>query len=265
MKIFPAFRAGRHTQLLAVLLAVGACSAAHASTSFSFPNLNGVLYSAGEPIGPYAGSLGGAAVTIFCDDFNDNVPVPTTYNVDVTAANATDLSLTRFGSANYNTAYAAGTTLYEQIAWMFTQMVSPGESQANQIAIQEAVWHMTSSTPSAVSTVSLAKTGANLTYLQWITAAQSDYNKTVSGFTTPNFSNWMILTDVANASTKTVGTGNQELLAYYTTSGPPTNNSVSSTPEPGTSTMLAGGIALVFLGTRRRSLNGAGKSTEVRD
>jgi len=239
-------------KVLTVLVALGACSAAHASTSFSFQNLNGVLVSAGEYISPYSGTLGGQAVTLFCDDFNDNVPVPSTYNVNITAPNASSLSNTRFATTNYNSAYPSGTVLYEEIAWLFTQMMAPGHSQANEIGIQEAVWHMTSSTPTAVATTSLSNTGSNLTYLQWITDAQNDYNKTVSGFSTPNDGQWMILTDVANATTKTVGTGNQELFAYYTANNVPTTSGASSTPEPGTITTLAIGMALLVAGLQKR-------------
>ena len=154
-----------------------------------------MLVSAGEAISPYAGTLGGTAVTLFCDDFNDDVPMPSTFNVNISAPNG-GVSNMRFGTTNYNAAYPSGTALYEEIAWLFTQMMGSGQTQANQIGIQEAVWHMTASTPGSVSTTSLSNTGSNLTYLQWITDAASDYRKTVNGFTTPDYTNWMILSDV---------------------------------------------------------------------
>ena len=239
---------------LCVTLALGLCSAGQAATTLSFPNLNNVLYNGSEPISPYAGSLGGQAVTLFCDDFNDAISIPATYQVNITADNASNLSLTRFVSTNYNSAYPTGSTLYEEMAWLFTQMMQPGQTTANQIAIQEAVWHMTASTPGAVSTTSLSNSGSNLTYLQWITDAGNDYNKTVSGFATPNYSSWMILTDVANASVKTQGTGNQELLAYYTSGSSIT--SAAATPEPGTIVTLATGLALLAAGLYRRDRAG---------
>jgi len=238
------FRAG--------LLALGVCSLAHAGTTFTISNLNNVLYSAGEAISPYSGSLNGQAVTLFCDDFNDTVHIPASYQVNVTAVDAGNLQATRFGTSNYNSAYPAGTVLYEEIAWLFTQMVQAGQSTANQIAIQEAVWHMTASTPGAVSTTSLSNTGGNLTYLQWIADAGNDYNSTASGFATPNYSNWMILTDVANASVKSQGAGNQELLAYFSSSNPASVPS-SATPEPGTMVMLATGLILIATALQRRS------------
>lgn len=246
--------------LLCVTLAFGLCSAAQAATTLSFPNLNNVLYNGSEPISPYAGSLGGQAVTLFCDDFNDSVSIPATYQVNVTDVNSTNLSLTRFGSTNYNPAYPTGSALYEEMAWLFTQMMQPGQTTANQIAIQEAVWHMTASTPGAVSTTSLSNTGSNLTYLQWITDAENDYNKTVSGFATPVYSNWMILTDVANASVKTLGTGNQELLAYYTTGVSITTNTANTaTPEPGTTGTVAAGVILLAAGLNRRRSTAGGR------
>jgi hypothetical protein len=244
-----------NTKLMTLVVALSACSAAHASTALSFQNLNGVLVSSGEYISPYAGTLAGTPVTLFCDDFNDNIPVPSNSNVNISTPNG-NLSSTRFATTNYNPAYPSGTTLYEEMAWLFTQMMSPGQTQANEIGIQEAVWHMTASTPGSVSTTSLSNTGSNLTYLQWITDAASDYNKAVGGFSTPNYSNWMILTDVANATTKTQGTGDQELFAYYSSQGVPTSNQVSSTPEPGTISMFAIGLGLMLAGMKMRARTG---------
>ena len=219
----------------------------------SFPNLNGVLVSAGEYISPYAGTLGGTAVTLFCDDFNDDVPVPSTYNVNISAPNGS-LSNTRFGTTNYNAAYPSGTALYEEIAWLFTQMMGSGQTQANQIGMQEAVWHMTASTPGSVSTTSLSNTGSNLTYLQWITDAASDYSKTVNGFATPDYTHWMILSDVAIQTTKTVGTGYQGLFAYYTANGTPpiVTTQTGAVPEPGTVSMLTIGLGLMLAGLKKR-------------
>ncbi len=244
------------SKMLAVAIALSACSLAHGATAFSFPNLNGVLTAGGEPISPYSGSLGGVPVTLFCDDFNDNVPIPANYNVNVTTVNSSDFSNTRFATTNYNVAYPAGTTLYQQMAWLFTQMMTSGQTQANQIGIQEAVWHMTSTTPAAVSTISLANTGSDLSYVQWIAAAQGDYNHSVNGYATPNYSNWMILTDVANATVKTVGTGNQELMAYYSAGGNSTVVGNTLAPEPGSIALFGIGLTALLAGARFRGRRG---------
>src|SRR5581483_2872525 len=123
-------------------------------------------------LGPNANGTGGTSVQLFCDDFSDDSNYGTGWQVNVTTVDSADLSKTRYGSANANPAFPSGTTLYEEIAWLFTQSAAPGQTLANQDAIQEAVWDMTypTGTPKATATAS----SPNMTYLQWIGAAESD-------------------------------------------------------------------------------------------
>jgi hypothetical protein len=214
---------------------------------------NGVSYD----ISPYSGSIGsnatgGApdqAAKLFCDDFIDNAVYGTGWAVNVTTVSSSNLSNTRFGSANANSIYGTGTVLYQQLAWLFTQSMQTNQTIANQDAIQEAVWYMTGNgaTPKATATA----TGSNKTYLQWITAAQSNYNTNAYGYLTPDYSNWLIVTDV-NAKGYTSGHGNQEFLAYYSANGVP--HLSTPTPEPATSALI--GLGLLAAGLlKRRSRN----------
>ena len=221
------------------------------------------------PISPYGGAVGAnqngtgdTAALLFCDDYSDATYWGTGWQVDVTdigtasAANPTTdpWQETRFGSANANTAFPTGTSLYEEMAWLFTQATAPGQSALNQDAIGEAVWHMTDPTGTPEATAS--NTGSNLTYLAWISDAEAYYNKsaaqTPAQFMTVNYNDWYVLTDPA-AVGNTGGTGLQEMLAYYTSTTPgQTFGTVSATPEPDSVLLLGTGLLLAGLWGRRR-------------
>jgi len=84
---------------------------------------------------------------------------------------------------------------------------------------------------------------SNYNYQSWITAAQNNYNNTVDGYVTPDYSQWYVLTQVSYAG-KTGSTGNQELLTYIPSS------SVQQAPEPGT--LLLAGFGLLIAGASRK-------------
>jgi hypothetical protein len=253
---------------LLVLIGIAGMSgtALFATTTYAFidnraSNQNSEVYNgAQEDISPYGGSIGTSisggtgnlTVKFFCDDFEDNVTYGTGWQVNLTAVNSSNLSNTRYGSANLNPSYPSGTTLYEEVAWLFTQTVQPGQSLNNQDAIQEAVWLMTGN-PASTPKVTATATGSNKTYLQWIAAAQSDFNSTVAGYATPDYNQWLIVTDPA-ATGNTGGAGKQEFLAYYTANGIPqtATSSLQSTPEPSTCAMAGLGFLIAGLGGRRR-------------
>src|SRR5579884_1883252 len=150
-------------------------------------------------ISPYTGTLttnsGSTAVTLYCDDFNNESTLGTSWSVNATTVTG-NLSTTRFvnsnpaDSANPNPNYPVGLQLYEEEAWLFTQE-SANTGNANTMkAIQEAAWHLTSASASQPS---------NYNYQAWITAATNDYNKTVTGYVTPDYSSWYILTQTGHA------------------------------------------------------------------
>jgi len=85
--------------------------------------------------------------------------------------------------------------------------------------------------------------GQNLTYLQWISAAEHYYDasaaQTPSQFVTADYNDWYVATDPAAAG-NTGGAGLQEMLAYYTSSTPDGGfGQVPSTPEPAGFLLLA--------------------------
>jgi PEP-CTERM motif len=238
---------------------IGAALPANASTlylSSSTPD--------GFTPGPYQGTLNGVGVQLYCDDAIDNAPIGGSWTVDVTSiANST--SNTRFGEATSNdgtsTSYfPAGTTqaqlptgiaLYQELAWLFTQLVTQTNATIKQ-GIQDAAWDLTS-TGGPADDLADAKV--------WIAAAVNDYNKTsgiapvsVDGTAVtvinPAYSNWMILTDPDSVN-KPAGGGNQEFLAYYNTTSP--GDPPSAAPEPASFGLLGGGLfAFGTFATRKR-------------
>jgi len=194
-------------------------------------------------ISPYTGTLttssGTTAVTLYCDDFNNESTLKTSWSVNIATVSG-NLSTTRFdatnpaNSANPSPNYPVGTQLYEEEAWLFTQESANSGNSSVMKAIQEAAWHLTSASTSQPS---------NYNYQAWITAASSDYNKTVAGYVTPDYSQWYVLTQVGYAG-NTTSSGNQEFLTYLPSS------TIQSTPEPGT--LLLAGAGLIIAGASRK-------------
>jgi len=212
--------------------------------------------------GPYNGTLGGVSVELFCDDAIDTAPIGGSWAVDTTTiANAT--SNTRFGEQTTNTAGSnlpTGVALYEELAWLFTQLAAQSNATVAQ-GIQDAAWDLT-------STGGPANTDAAI----WLTAAKADYNLTsgiakVSVDSTsiavldPSWTNWMILTDPAAVNKPGGGdVGKQEFLAYYNTTGSGGPSQPSATPEPATFGLFGSGllVAGMFLRRKARATNSPG-------
>ncbi len=238
---------------------IGAALPASASTLYLSDST-----PAGFTPGPYQGTLDGVGVQLFCDDAIDTAPIGGSWTVDVTSiANST--SNTRFGEATTNnwtsTSYfppgttqaqlPTGAMLYQELAWLFTQLATQTNPTIKQ-GIQDAAWDLTS-TGAPSDDLADAKI--------WIAAAVNDYSKTsgispisVDGtsvvIVNPAYGNWMILTDV-NSINKPTGGGNQEFLAYYNTTNP--GDPPSAAPEPASFGLLGGGLlAFGTFATRKR-------------
>jgi hypothetical protein len=253
--------------LIIATLIVGTASSLLADTSYAFlygqPG-NQNFYD-NEAISPYSGATGPSLnsgldtqVQLFCDDFIDNSNWASSWQVDLTAVNAAGpnaLANTRFGNANANSTYPSGTALYEQLAWLYTQELNPGQTTANDDAIQEAAWTMTASAGQDTATSAPGLTG-------WITAAQTYYLSTAAETPTAyegsvDYSRWTIVTDT-NTIGKTSGridpggTGNQEFLAYTPAGGIPATSGLNPAPEPASFLLFGGGLLAVGLMGRRK-------------
>jgi hypothetical protein len=205
-------------------------------------------------ISPYTGTLGGLAVSLYCDDFNNDIGIGSTSTVAVTNLVGGDTSnsssTTRFATVNdaanitvadhgnVTLAMPTGTVLYEELAWLFTQLGAQAQSASPNSAIEdslaEAAWDMT--TPASKNHV---PTNYSNDAKDWIWLASQDYNNTGNysvtvgtggssfslGIVNPNYSAWFILDDSSSALNAAETTGQQEQLAYY-------GNHVPSVPEP---------------------------------
>jgi hypothetical protein len=216
-----------------------------------------------QDISPYSGSLSTTvgsvttttAITLYCDDVNNNAPVNTWWNVNISQVTG-NLGETRYGSSNpagssgdlpgTSIPIPTGSTLYEEEAWLYTQMMDLTGSQkssTNVTALQEAAWELTSNGESSAE-----ETNAS----PWLTAAYNAVanngrnGASVNGVTlqTATYSDWFVLTDTAAAG-NSGSVGNQELLAYYSSGSPQTTQN-SPVPEPPTCWLLAAGSILMF-------------------
>ncbi len=99
-------------------------------------------------------TLGGAAVEIFCDDFANEIWVPSSDSANVTQLTSSNLSLTRFGevsswstiSGTTDDAFfnggsgSAAAARYDMVAYLVSQYnVGQGNTVSNN-QIQEAIW-----------------------------------------------------------------------------------------------------------------------------
>jgi hypothetical protein len=196
-------------------------------------------------VSPYTGTLtsstGKTQLTLYCDDFNNESVLGTSWAVNVTTVNG-DLSTTRYDTSNPADSakpdpnYPVGAQLYEEEAWLFTQLAANISNTSVEKAIQEAAWHLTSFSSSQPS---------NYNYNVWITAAANDFNKTVAGYITPDYSQWYVLTQVGDAG-NTTSAGNQEMLAQFSSG----STVQTTTPEP--ATLLLAGAGLIIAGAARK-------------
>jgi hypothetical protein len=234
--------------IITLIGALAACASLQAS--------NIVYLSSSTPsgftAGPYSGTLNGIGIELFCDDAVDNAPIGGSWTVDVTSiAGAT--SNTRFGEQTTNVAGATlptGTALYEELAWLYTQLANTTPNSSYALGVQTAAWDLTSTDD--------PNDGADAKI--WMAAAQADYNKTsgipavtvdstIVTIVDPTYSNWMILTPPAGINDPTGGSGNQEFLSYYDSTG---SGGHSPTPEPATFGLAGVGLLAGGLFGRRR-------------
>ena len=272
-------RSWRAALLEVGVIAFGALQAG-ASTSLVFSSVNHpgtsvATLDGGVDISPYTGILGGIPVTLYCDDFNNDIVIGSTSAVTITnlvgGNTSNNSSLTRFATANYAASVTvadhanalvpmpAGTTLYDEMAWLFTQLgAQAGSSSPNtgiEAALQEAAWEM--STPSGNNHV---PTTYSNDAKDWIWLATQNYTRTnqysvtvgagtaqdpfyTVNIVNPNYAAWMILDDSNSALNAAETTGQQEQMAYY-------GSVVATNPEPATWGICGIGILLIFAGYR---------------
>jgi hypothetical protein len=220
--------------LLVLLFAAPTALADGTPVTMTFVGVNGINDGA-YYVSPYQGLMvsngQSSLVTLFCDDFNNEVTWNQTWQANVTQLGSGDLSNTRYGNPadvallmGQNPYYATYTAaqLYAQAAWLTTQFNQYLSNNPTQIiSLQYAIWDLFD--PNAPTNA-----GAQA----WILSAEQNYGSV-------NLNNFEIVTNVGPlAPTGQV----QEFIV--------------PTPEPGTIALL--GIALlglVFMARRKSKLD----------
>jgi|SRR5271156_2539945 len=222
--------------LLAVLLfAVPAALADETPVTMTFAGVNGINDGA-YFVSPYSGLMSSngqnTLVTLFCDDFNNDVTWNQTWQAYVTPLSSSDLSNTRYGNSLdvalllgtdpfYSTYTAA--QLYAQAAWLteqFNQYLTSNPGQV--IALQYAIWDLFD--PNAPT---------NAAAQAWILSAEQNYGSV-------NLNNFEVVTNVGPLSL----TGQvQEFII--------------PTPEPGTFLLLGAGLLVLLFSGRRKGAGGS--------
>lgn len=227
----------------ALAMAAGSAFASTDTAVFLDPGSN---IGSGYYLSPYTGTItpaGGqtSTVALYCDDFNHEVTNGNTWNAYVTSVLSSDLSNTLYGITNANPSGPAGNTLYEEQAYLATQIQT--HFAANDLgsieAIQDAMWVLTDSPSNPNNPVPNANSSTVQNWLNLAAADVANYQST--GNSAVNYSNWYVLSD-ANTSSP-----HQEFV-FYTA-----NSDIVQTPEPATMALAGCGLlAVYFAGVRRK-------------
>lgn len=223
------------------VLAMAAASAFADTDTVVFVN-GGNNIGSGYYLSPYTGTItttGGqtSTVALYCDDFNNDVTNGQTWSANVTSVLSSNLSNTLFGVTNANPTGPTGNTLYEEEAYLATQIATNFAS--NNLgaieAIQDAMWVLTDSPSNPANPVPNAGTSAVQTWLTDAAADVTDYQNT--GTSAVNYASWYVLTDVNTADP------HQEFLFQA--------------PEPATMALAGCGLLAVYLAGARRKKQSA--------
>lgn len=197
-------------------------------------------------LSPYTGTItptGGqtSTVALYCDDFNDEATNGQTWSAYVTSVLSSNLSNTLFGTTNPNPTGPTGNTLYEEMAYLATQIQS--NFATNNLgaieAIQDAMWVLTDSPSNPNNPVPNYNNGTVTTWLSLAATDVTNYQQT--GNSAINYANWYVLTDTNTTNP------HQEFLFYAA------DSQLHQTPEPATMALAGCGLlAVYFAGVRRK-------------
>jgi hypothetical protein len=139
-------------------------------------------------VSPYAGTMNGDAVFLYCVDFTHTITVPADWTANVTGLTSADLEgRTRNSDVN----------AYREAAWLTTQYSSTSAED-----IQDAIWYLFTPEVFAFDDPAFASAA------QWVTKAQTQ------DLSTMNFDYFKVITDV-NSTTGALG-ARQEFLVQVT-------------------------------------------------
>jgi hypothetical protein len=126
--------------LVVALLLVPFAYADGTPVNMVFTGVNGVN-DGHYYVSPYAGTMNGSTVVLFCDDILNNIYIGQTWSANVTnlatAISSNNFSNTRYGGVSTSKVFANPAVAYEEVAWLTTQFAS---HTSDYISLQYAMW-----------------------------------------------------------------------------------------------------------------------------
>jgi hypothetical protein len=174
-------RTGRRLWLgvAAIALCFAPCALGQSQVNISLTSAGNNVMD-GVYVGPYSATVNGTPTQIICDDFTDETYVGESWTANVTTLS--NLNGTKWGGM------ANATTLYDEAAWLATQMLSPTYSgNPTQVGyLAYALWAVFA--PSAVESWLGANSAAWQAVQGWLNTAAAQH------FTPNEFANFFIYT-----------------------------------------------------------------------
>jgi hypothetical protein len=219
--------------LCVALILVPMAHADGSQVSMVFNNVNGV--NDGQYyVSPYNGSMNGQSVTLFCDDVLNEVNFGQTWQANVTnlgtAITNQDFSLTRYGGVPSSAVFGNAAQTYQEAVWLTTQFALYPSSFVD---LQYALWYL----------MNPSTTDPTLTKYD-TQAAQGWLNKAQAGYNDGSFNpyDYSIITNISTPDQPLALYGSGQVQEF-----------IVLTPEPGTLTLLLGGMLVLAIGVLRRA------------
>jgi PEP-CTERM motif len=183
----------------------------------------------GVYIGPYTATINGVSTPVICDDYFDDSYIPESW----TASTSTFPGLTSVKFTGVNE-----TQNYEEMAYLALELLAAPVNSVQAGEIQYALWGV--SDPGAIPSLTAFNAADGAAAQGYLTGAQNSYSSLTAAqlaeftFYTPNTNDPITCGSGACAST------------------PPQEFITVTTPEPGTTALLAIGLGGLFLLTSKR-------------
>jgi hypothetical protein len=212
-------------------------------------------------ISPYTGnyvdpnSVATNGIKLYCDDSADaSQGVGSKYDVtetSITSANATNSRFFGLGARSdwAGTALPTGTTLYEELAWLFQQMTDTANNTV-LTDIQDAAWDLTNTTQAFSDHTAAADAWIKEANLYAVSNSKTgtsfnDGSGTSVTLSTAVYANWYVIDGTAGVSGSW-----QEFLSNSTLNN---GGGQGGTPEPATFGLLGGALLIGGIYGKRRN------------
>jgi len=133
--------------VLAVIVSASASFAQTTQMTLTGVGDGAVVWNGGSGVyvDPYTATVGGVANTpVICDDWSDNSYVGESWTANVTPISSLGTSSTPlFGGSPSSTPPLTQAQLYDEAAWLGTQLLANPTNYANQVAVSFALWELT--------------------------------------------------------------------------------------------------------------------------